>query len=233
MDWLSVLVAPALALFGGLIGIVGDTWDSARKGWRKLRPTGALAAVVILISGLIAVNEGISSQRKTLAVRDIAYREIRRGWAQLSVPFHQALWSLEGAQPEFSTTMFDEFSSMELLKKYDAIEFDDMPPVRKFESWARVICEPTHTGMSLLLEKSALYTDAIPAIMVNTIHDLSISEGVRIFRTAAPCGEVSLERGFEGYWGQANILDYAQKLRFLGHQLDEVPLRRLILPETP
>ncbi|CAI2768618.1 hypothetical protein [Flavobacterium collinsii] len=71
---MSTFLLIILAFFSTLVGIFGDTYDKAKKGWRRLRLTGYLTILIALFSGILltinALEEQIQKQERTIRAND-------------------------------------------------------------------------------------------------------------------------------------------------------------------
>src|ERR1043165_2551576 len=85
-----------LQLAATVVGVVGDTWDSKKRGLRRLTATGRVAIAVALcgvaLASLTTVSEHLEQRRRVEAATD----EIYESAAILSQPFRLMLWQLNG-----------------------------------------------------------------------------------------------------------------------------------------
>src|SRR3546814_6064051 len=84
----------------------------------------------------------------------VAYRELRDGWTQLAIPFHQALWTLEGDRPPLGVSVLTELQQGNRLAQANEIEYGSAPPLDLYQSWGMALCQPTQDRKSTRLNSS-------------------------------------------------------------------------------
>src|SRR3546814_16097566 len=124
----------------------------------------------------------------------VAYRELRDGWTQLAIPFHQALWTLEGDRPPLGVSVLTELQQGNRLAQANEIEYGSAPPLDLYQSWGMALCQPTHGGLAKLKATIASYQEAIAPEILDLVRELAAAPMMRNFRRVEPCGTLKPAR---------------------------------------
>src|SRR3546814_5815261 len=93
-----------------------------------------------------ALVTGVQTCALPISIEAVAYRELRDGWTQLAIPFHQALWTLEGDRPPLGVSVLTELQQGNRLAQAKEIEYGSAPPLDLYQSWGMASSDERRVG---------------------------------------------------------------------------------------
>ncbi len=221
LNLLLSLTGPVLTVAGAAVAIVGYTWDASKRGLQRLTSTGRWAVFIALCGFGVSSYQAYQVHVRATSIEAIAHRDLRDGWSQMVIPFHQALWALKGERGSLDVEVFSELRQEGRLAKADAIDYAGTPPLDLYKSWGMALCQPTHAGLAKLKVAVASYHEAIAPEVLDLVKKLSADPMMKNFRRVEPCGKVSPAKGFAGWWNNEHTKAYMDLLESLGKLIDE------------
>jgi len=220
LAFLLSLTGPLLTVASAAVAVVGNTWDASKSGLERLTPTGRWAVLIAVCGFGLSSYQAYQVHVRTTSIEAIAYRDLRDGWSQLVIPFHQILWALKGERGSLGVEVFAELRENSRLKKADLVEYDGTPPLDLYDSWGMVLCQPTHAGLSKLKVTVASYQETVSPDVLDLVRNLSSDPMMRNFRRVGPCGTLNPANGFMGWWDNDSTRTYMDLLESLGKILE-------------
>src|SRR3546814_8581275 len=126
-DWSSDVCSSDLCF-------VGNTWDPSKQGLKRLTLTGRCALLIAICGLTLSLYQTYQQRLRAGSIEAVAYRELRDGWTQLAIPFHQALWTLEGDRPPLGVSVLTELQQGNRLAQAKEIEYGSAPPLDLYQS---------------------------------------------------------------------------------------------------
>jgi hypothetical protein len=142
-------VGHLLGLLGASLGLIGNTWDKKRRGWRRLTRSGRGALVIIVAGFALSVSSTYSEHEKHRRLQAVAATEIEQAWRPLIYPFTLMLWEIRGQSVGYEPRELESLLSDDVQQRIRAIDLLGEAP-HYAESWRSVLSSSTLNGREAL-----------------------------------------------------------------------------------
>lgn len=138
-----------LGLFGASLGLIGNTWDKKRRGWRRLTPNGRIALVIILAGFSLSINSTYGEHEKHRRLQEVAATEIEQAWRPLIYPFTLMLWDIREQSVGYDPSELQALLSDQVQQQIRGIDLlGDAPHYSG--SWRSILSTSTLNGREAL-----------------------------------------------------------------------------------
>lgn len=207
------LLGHAIALIAAGIAVTGDTWDPARHGIARLRPTGWLAIVIALAGFGVSSIDSWHAYQDRLERQRLAMEEVELAWRDLVGPFRLLLWEIDGAQSNPDAAMIERVISDGVLERLDSIDLRGEAP-HHHGDWMANICGPAERGRAEIRRLQAVYVGILETELISAMKEVAASHVPEFMSTYSPCGTVEID--FTHPWRLESLVNHREMRGYLG-----------------
>ena len=138
-----------LGLLGASLGLIGNTWDKKKRGWRKLTPNGRVALAIIVAGFSLSGSSTYSEHEKHRRLQAVAATEIEQAWRPLIYPFTLMLWEIRGESVGYDPRELESLLSEDIQQQIRGIDLLGEAP-HYAGSWRFVLTSSTLNGSEAL-----------------------------------------------------------------------------------
>jgi hypothetical protein len=204
-------VAPlVIALAATIVGIVGNTWDKRKRGWRKLTTTGRLVVILAIASFGVSAYQARQAAhvredqaRKEDLLRALAREDVVQAIEQLVDPFERVIDQDEAADVidrrlYRAIDHLDKMGSENFLQVLDKVPALGCPPELRSDpgcTWARMLGIAAARGDDRLKDVQERYSGVLTPQALELIQSVRSHKMIGILKSAPGNIEMNQELG--------------------------------------
>lgn len=183
------VIGHLIAFLAAGIAVVGDTWDSSRRGIRRVLPAGWIAVCVAVAGFGVSLIDTWRNYQDKLTRQSLAMEEVEGAWRDLAAPFRLLLWEIDGSQSNPDAAMIERLIADNGIESLDAIDLRGEAPHHHGE-WMNNICGPAYRGREEIRRLQAVYVGILETELIAAMQAVAASHVPEFMSVHAPCGEV-------------------------------------------
>jgi hypothetical protein len=219
------IIGHLLAFVGALTGIIGNTRDDTRRGFRRITRTGWVAAVVAFIGIALSTFQSVDSYRTSKTYEAIVLRDIEQGWRQLLSPWMLVRWEIVNDKGDLRLQTARALLDKDLRKRFDAFDFTKKSRIPEYgnDDLGKLICQMTNRGMGMMDRSVRANTTLVSRDIAVSVDSLRKSRTF-VLLLRATCGAVGMKPDYSLLAGAFSADDahaYLSELLKLGELLGD------------
>lgn len=163
-----------LTLIGAIVGLLGETRDKHKRGWRSLTLYGWAALAVVLAGFVISVVTNYEQQERNRRLQASAAHDIEEGWRALIYPFTLMLWQTEGHSVGYDGKELQQLLNPKTFSEIGNIDIRGEAP-HYSGPWRTVLSNASRNGKAALVSAEGRFNTFLDDHVIVSVQDVLAS----------------------------------------------------------